>query len=72
MAVCDTPRMAKAIDPLVALEKYCGGFPSYVEAAKSLGISKQFLHGLRREARPLPDHILEKLGLRRVVLVVAR
>lgn len=58
----------KEIDPLERLRRFVGEHETQREAADALGISRPYLSDLLNGNRPFSDPILEKLGLRRVVV----
>lgn len=48
------------------------GYPSQAAAARALGLSPQFLNGILKGHKRMPDGLLEKLGFVRRTVVEAR
>jgi transcriptional regulator with XRE-family HTH domain len=57
-----------AVNVIQELEKQVSRHGSQKAAATALGISAQYLNDLLQGRRDASDNILEKLGLRRVVV----
>ena len=55
-------------DPAQVLLRFIAGRPSQAAAAIELGVSAAYLVDLKRGRRGFSDVMLEKLGLRRVVI----
>ena len=55
----------KALERLKKFIEECGGQKA---AAQKLGVSPQFVGAMFHGHKPVPDAMLEKLGLRRVVV----
>jgi Helix-turn-helix len=56
------------IDPLQALTIFVGQYPNQLQAALELGISPAYLSDLLRGKRAFSDRMLDKLGLKRVII----
>jgi len=55
-----------ATDPRKALKHYVAQFARQKDAARSLGISQQFLSQMLLRRADISDRILRKLGIKRV------
>jgi transcriptional regulator with XRE-family HTH domain len=58
----------KEIDPLERLKRFVGEHETQRAAADALGISRPYLSDILNGRREFSDPILDKLGLRRVVV----
>jgi plasmid maintenance system antidote protein VapI len=58
----------KALNPTWELRRFCDTFRTRADAAKALGISAPYLSDLCNGRRDVTDELLEKLGLRRIVV----
>jgi len=58
----------KEIDPLVALNAFIKKHKTQAAAAAELGIARSYLSEIVNGRRDFSDPILEKLGLRRIVV----
>lgn len=58
----------KEIDPLVALKRFVGEYETQGAAADALGVSRPYLSDILNGRREFSDAILQKLGLRRIVV----
>jgi plasmid maintenance system antidote protein VapI len=58
----------KEIDPIVALESFIKKHKTAKAAAEELGISSGYLSEIVNGRRDFSDAILEKLGLRRIIV----
>lgn len=56
------------LDPMTALKAHIAKFPSQAKAAESIGMSQQLLSQVIRGKIGFSDTLLDKLGLRRVVV----
>lgn len=61
-------RQMSEIDPLQALTIFVAQYPNQLHAARELGISPAYLSDLLRGNRAFSDRILDKLGLKRVIM----
>ena len=59
-------------DPVIraALDAFIAQFDTYQDAADALGVKKQYFYQVRRGAKPVPEYILTKIGLKRTVVPV--
>lgn len=58
----------KPVDARARLEAVIAKKGSVAEAAKDLGVTKQYVYDLRRGVRPFSVKMLEKLGLKREIV----
>jgi plasmid maintenance system antidote protein VapI len=58
----------KEIDPRKALDAFVAKHKTQAAAAEVLGVSRPYLSDIINGRRDFSDQILEKLGLRRVVV----
>lgn len=58
----------KPIDPLTALQAFCDRHKTQTAAAKALGVSLPYFNDMINMRRDISPRILEKLGLKRVVV----
>jgi plasmid maintenance system antidote protein VapI len=58
----------KEIDPRVALAAFIKRHKTQAAAAEALGVSRPYLSDIVNGRRDFSDAVLEKLGLRRVVV----
>lgn len=58
----------RAVDARARLEAVIAKKGSVAQAAKDLGVTKQYVYDLKRGFRPFSVKMLEKLGLRREVV----
>jgi plasmid maintenance system antidote protein VapI len=49
------------------LETFVSGFDTQKSAAEALGISSSYLNDILKGNRPIPSHVLDRIGLERVV-----
>lgn len=56
------------VQPVKALKAYKEQFATDGDCASSLAVTKQFLHMMLTEERPVSPRVLAKLGLRRAVV----
>lgn len=61
----------KEIDPLDALRKFVAKHKTQAAAAEALGVSRPYLSDIINGRRDFSDPVLERLGLRRVVVAAA-
>lgn len=58
----------KEMNAFEALERYCSRYETLTDAAEGLGITKQYLSDILRNRRDITPRVLEKLGLKRIVV----
>jgi len=58
----------KEIDPLEALRRFVSKHKTQRAAADALGVSRPYLSDILNGRRDFSDPVLERLGLRRVVV----
>ena len=56
------------VDALDKLKEFTRGFDTGGDAASALAVSKQYLHQMLTEERPISPRVLAKLGLKRAVV----
>jgi plasmid maintenance system antidote protein VapI len=61
----------KEIDPVEVLERFTKRFKTQGAAAKELHISQPYLSDMLKGNRPISDNMLNRLGLRRIVVHTA-
>ena len=57
-------------DPVLALRRYCRAYPRQAHAARSLGVSPQFLSMMLHARKAVSRRVLAQLGLSRRVIAV--
>lgn len=57
-------------DATDALHKFVDQYPTQKDAARALGVSPAYLSDVKNGRRTFSDNLLQKLGLRRVVVKI--
>jgi plasmid maintenance system antidote protein VapI len=60
--------MVREVEPVQMLKTYVAQFDTQKEAAGSLGVHASYLSALLNERQDIPDTLLTKIGLRRIVV----
>lgn len=60
--------MVTEVDALAALKKFKQQFETDGDCASAIAVSKQYLHQMLTEERPISPRVLAKLGLKRAVV----
>ncbi len=58
----------KPVDPIEALRAFVATHQTQRQAAAALGISQAYLSDILNERRDVSETVLEKLGLKRIVV----
>ncbi len=60
--------LVKPVDPIETLRAFVANYPTQRQAAAALGISPVYLSDILNERRDFSNTVLEKLGLKRIVV----